>query len=89
LPVYRNYHIKGNPRFPHINAWFKALNQRPAYHRVKSDPITNNLLLLRRWGAEPLGNPLPLDAEISEAFEFRAEAAERLSDNRKQRSEIS
>ncbi len=82
LPVYRGYHIKGNPRFPHINAWFEALNQRPAYHRVKSDPITNNLLLLRRWGAEPIANPLPLDSEISEAIEYRAEAAERLSDNR-------
>jgi glutathione S-transferase len=82
LPVYRGYHIKGNPRFPRINAWFEALNQRPAYHRVKSDPITNNLLLLRRWGAQPIANPLPLDSEISEAIEYRAEAAERLSDNR-------
>ncbi len=82
LPVYRGYHIKGNPRFPRINAWFEALNQRPAYHRVKSDPITNNLLLLRRWGVEPIANPLPLDSEISAAIEYRAEAAERLSDNR-------
>ena len=82
LPVYRGYHIKGNPRFPRINAWFEALNQRPAYHRVKSDPITNNLLLLRRWGAQPIANPLPLDSEISAAIEYRAEAAERLSDNR-------
>lgn len=82
LPVYRGYHIKENPRFPRINAWFEALNQRPAYHRVKSDPITNNLLLLRRWGAEPIANPLPLDSEISGAIEYRAEAAERLSDNR-------
>jgi len=82
LPVYRQYHIKGNPRFPRINAWFAALNQRPAYHRVKSDNITNNLLLRRRWGVEPIGNPLPLDAADSEAIQFRAEAAERLSDNR-------
>ncbi|MCG6138414.1 MAG: glutathione S-transferase family protein [Nostoc sp. LLA-1] len=82
LPVYRGYHIKGNPRFPRINAWFDALNQRPAYHRVKSDNITNNLLLRRRWGAEPIGNPLPLDAADSENIQFRAEAAERLSDNR-------
>ncbi|OUL20992.1 glutathione S-transferase [Nostoc sp. T09] len=82
LPVYRGYHIKGNPRYPRINAWFAALNQRPAYHRVKSDNITNNLLLRRRWGVEPIGNPLPLDPAESEAIEFRAEAAERLSDNR-------
>jgi glutathione S-transferase len=82
LPVYRRYHIKGNPRYPRINAWFAALNQRPAYHRVKSDNITNNLLLRRRWGVEPIGNPLPLDPADSEAIQFRAEATERLSDNR-------
>ena len=82
LPVYRGYHIKGNPRFPRINAWFEALNQRPAYHRVKSDHITNNLLVRRAWGVEPIENPLPLDAADSQSIEYRAEAAERLSDNR-------
>jgi glutathione S-transferase len=81
LPVYRDYSIKGNPRFPRINAWFEALNQRPAYHRVKSDATTNNLLLHRRWGVEAIGNPLPLEAEIAHALPNRAEAAERLSDN--------
>ncbi|BAZ31073.1 glutathione S-transferase-like protein [Cylindrospermum sp. NIES-4074] len=82
LPVYKGYHIKGNPRFPLINAWFAALKQRPAYNRVKSDNITNNLLLRRRFGVEPIGNPLPLDLAESEFIEYRAEAAERLSDNR-------
>jgi glutathione S-transferase len=82
LPVYRDYAIKGNPRFPRINAWFEALNQRPAYHRVKSDPITNNLLLRRRWGVEPVGNLSPLNDADAEVLDYRAEAAERLSDNR-------
>lgn len=82
LPVYRGYQIKGNPRFPRINAWFAALKQRPAYNLVKSDNITNNLLLRRRFGIEPIGSPLPLDITESEALEYRAEAAERLSDNR-------
>ncbi|MBV8885448.1 MAG: glutathione S-transferase N-terminal domain-containing protein [Chroococcidiopsidaceae cyanobacterium CP_BM_RX_35] len=82
LPVYRNYHIKGNPRFPRLNAWFEALNQHPAYHRVRSDSLTNNLLLRRRWSIQPIANPLPLDAAASEVVQFRAEAAERLSDNR-------
>ncbi|MBW4580314.1 MAG: glutathione S-transferase N-terminal domain-containing protein [Tildeniella nuda ZEHNDER 1965/U140] len=81
LPVYRNYTIKGNSRFPRINAWFDALNQRSAYHRVRSDSTTNNLLLRRRWGVKPIGNPLPLDVEITQANHHRAEAAERLSDN--------
>jgi glutathione S-transferase len=49
---------------------------------VKSDNITNNLLLRRRWGVEPISNPLPLDAAESEKIQYRAEAAERLSDNR-------
>ncbi|BAZ50607.1 glutathione S-transferase-like protein [Nostoc sp. NIES-4103] len=82
LPVYRGYHLKGNPRYPRINAWFEALNQRPAYHRVKSDEITNNLLLRRRWGVTPIGNLLPPDPATSQEIQFRAEAAERLTDNR-------
>ncbi|KAF3885164.1 MULTISPECIES: glutathione S-transferase family protein [Nostocales] len=82
LPVYRGYHIKGNERFPRLNAWFEAIKQRPAYHRVRSDSTTNNLLLRRRFGLQPIGNPLPLDATDTEALQYRAEAAERLSDNR-------
>ena len=82
LPVYRGYHIKGNPRFPLINVWFAALKKRPAYNRVKSEDITNNLLLRRRFGLEPIGNLLPLDLADAEFIEYRAEAAERLSDNR-------
>jgi glutathione S-transferase len=82
LPVYRGYHIIGNPRFPLINVWFAALKKCPAYNRVKSDNITNNLLLRRRFGIEPIGNPLPLDLAEAEFIEYRAEAAERLSDNR-------
>jgi glutathione S-transferase len=81
LPVYRNYYLKDNPRFPRLNAWFEAISQRPAYHRVRSDVTTNNLLLRRRWGVEPIGNPLPLNAADSENLQYRAEAAERLSDN--------
>ncbi|MEH2246831.1 glutathione S-transferase family protein [Nostoc sp.] len=82
LPVYRGYQLKGNPRYPRINAWFEALKQRPAYHRVKSDDTTNNLLLRRRWGVTPIGNPLPPDPGASQEIQFRAEAAERLTDNR-------
>ncbi|WNZ27056.1 glutathione S-transferase [Leptolyngbya sp. NK1-12] len=82
LPVYRNYHLKNNPRYPRLNAWFEAINQRPAYHRVRSDATTNNLLLRRRWGVEPIGHPLPLNPADSENLQYRAEAAERLSDNR-------
>lgn len=82
LPVYRGYHIKGNPKYPGINAWFEAIKERPAYQRVKSDDITSNLLLRRQFGVTPIGNPLPPDSAISEEIQFRAEAAERLTDNR-------
>lgn len=82
LPVYRDYHIKGNLRFPNLNAWLAALNDRPAYDRVKTDAATFNLLLRRLWGVKPSGNPLPLDPVLSETIQYRAEAAERLSDNR-------
>ncbi|WP_250123457.1 glutathione S-transferase family protein [Chroococcidiopsis sp. CCMEE 29] len=81
LPVYRGYSVKGNPRFPRINAWFAALAERPAYHRVKSDDITNNLLFRRLWRTEPSANLLPPDSAISHKLDYRAEAAERLSDN--------
>ncbi|MBD2100407.1 glutathione S-transferase family protein [Leptolyngbya sp. FACHB-261] len=81
LPVYRDYSIKGNPRFPRISAWFVALAERPAYHRVKSEDITNNLLFRRFWGAEPIANLVPPDPAISHTLACRAEAAERLSDN--------
>ncbi len=81
LPVFRGYPLKGNARLPRLNAWFEAINQRPAYHRVRSDDTTNNLLVRRRYGLEPSGSPLPLPTADSEALEYRMEAAARLSDN--------
>lgn len=81
LPVYRNCHIKGNPRFPNLNDWFVPLNERPAYERIKTDATSFNLLLRRLFGVEPSGNPLPLDPALSETIQYRAEAAQRLSDN--------
>lgn len=81
LPVYQGYSIKNNPRFPRINAWFDALYDRPAYHRVKSDAVTSNLMFRRLWGAEPIKNLPPIDPKVSSTLEYRAEAVERLSDN--------
>ncbi len=81
LPVYRDYHIKGNPRFPNLNAWFAALNTRPAFGRVKTDATTFNLLLPKLFGVKPSASSLPLEPGLSEIVQCRAEAAERLSDN--------
>lgn len=80
LPVYRDYHIKDNPRFPNLNAWLAALNERPAFNRVKTDATTFNLIMRRLWDLEPIAQ-LPLDPVLSVATQYRAEAAERLSDN--------
>jgi len=46
--------------FPNLNAWLAALNERPAYDRVKTDAATINLFT-PAMGVEPIGNPLPLD----------------------------
>ena len=81
LPVYRGYHIKNNPRFPNLNVWFAALNERPAFGRVKTDATTFNLLLPQLFGVKPTDSPLPLELGLSEVVQYRAEAAERLSDN--------
>ncbi len=81
LPVYRGYHIKNNPRFPNLNAWFAALNERPAFGRVKTDATTFNLLLPQLFGVKPIDSSLPLEPGLSEVVQYRAEAAERLSDN--------
>lgn len=82
LPIYQNYHIQGNPRFPRLNAWLDALNERPAYQRVKTDATTFNRLVQELWRLEPIADPLPFDPVVSGAMHYRAEAAERLSDNR-------
>ncbi|MBD3885980.1 glutathione S-transferase N-terminal domain-containing protein [Phormidium tenue FACHB-886] len=81
LPVYRGYSIQGNNRFPRLNAWFNAIQQRPAYQRSASDRITNNLLLRRRFGIEPLQYPVVEPVQASTDLDYRAEAAARLSDN--------
>ena len=44
LPVMRGFDIWRHPDYPHTAAWFGALEQRPAYQRVKSDDTTHNLV---------------------------------------------
>jgi len=46
---------QGNPRFPNLNAWLAALNERPAYDRVKTDAATINSFT-PAMGVEPIGN---------------------------------
>ena len=44
LPVMRGFDLRRHPGYPHTAAWFGALDQRPAYQRVKSDDTTHNLV---------------------------------------------
>ncbi len=44
LPVMRGFNLRHHPDYPHTAAWFGALDQRPAYQRVKSDDTTHNLV---------------------------------------------
>lgn len=44
LPVMRNFPLRHHPSFPHIAQWYAALDERPAYQRVKSDDMTHNLV---------------------------------------------
>ena len=82
LPIYRNYILKSNPRYPRLTAWFAAMAERPAYQQSRSDSTTNALLMRRRYGVKPVGSPPPLPASVdSIEMDFRAEAAARLSDN--------
>lgn len=81
LPVYRNYQIKGNDRFPNLNRWLEAIDSRPAYDRVKSDSTTNNLVLRRIFGLQPATDKLSLATENIQTNTYRMEAAAKLSDN--------
>ncbi|MGL5832005.1 MAG: glutathione S-transferase family protein [Waterburya sp.] len=81
LTVYRGYKIQGNERFPHLNLWYKAINSRPAYARIKSDTTTNNLVLRRIFGLQPTTDQLSLPTENLQTDTYRLEAAAKLSDN--------
>ncbi|HAC64357.1 MAG TPA: glutathione S-transferase [Cyanothece sp. UBA12306] len=83
LPVFRGYHIRGNEKYPLLNRWLKAINQRPAYQRVKSDDRTNNLVMKHIFKLKPISNDLNLipDYNASDSQQDRLEAAAKLSDN--------
>ncbi len=81
LPVYRGYQIRGNERFPNLNRWLEALEERPAYARIKSDSTTNNLVLRRIFGLQPAINQLTLATENLTTNSYEMEAAAKLSDN--------
>ena len=44
LPVMRSFNLRNHPTYPNVAQWFAALDERPAYQRVKSDDMTHNLV---------------------------------------------
>ncbi|MGL5835458.1 MAG: glutathione S-transferase family protein [Waterburya sp.] len=81
LPVYRDYNVRGNERFPNLNRWYEAIDSRPAYERIKSDTTTNNLVLRRIFGLQPAIEKHPLATQNLQTNTYRMEAAAKLSDN--------
>ncbi len=52
MPAFRGLHLRGNPKFPHLDAWFAAMDAKPAYQRVKSDALTLNMVYGKLFGAQ-------------------------------------
>lgn len=89
LPVFREYSLYDNDRFPRLNQWLTAINKRSAYQRVKPSPRTNNLVMHKLFGVQPIHNSKSLNvtqlqphAEAgSDKQDYFMEAAARLSSN--------
>ena len=45
MPVVAGLHLKGHTRYPNISRWYKAMDSRSAYQKVKSDDTTLNLVI--------------------------------------------
>ena len=83
LPVFRGYSISNNDRFPRINQWLMAIDQRQAYQRVKPTPRTNNSVMQNLFSLQPIDDskPEPQAEFASLEKDYRMEAAGRLSSN--------
>uniref|UniRef100_A0A7S3VL85 GST N-terminal domain-containing protein n=1 Tax=Dunaliella tertiolecta TaxID=3047 RepID=A0A7S3VL85_DUNTE len=79
LPFFRGYSLKDNPDFPRISEWVRAMNQRDAYRRVKTDDYTYKLLFSRMGSMQPYVPPLQVDEATMEA---RRTVAARITKNR-------
>lgn len=57
LPYFRGFDLKAHSDFPHIAAWFAAIEQRPTYKKVRSDEDTIRISYQRRAGLRRLATP--------------------------------
>lgn len=45
MPVARAFNMRDNPAYPRLDAWYQAMDELPAYQKVKSDDRTLQLLI--------------------------------------------
>ena len=76
LPAFRGYDLRGNPEFPAITAWLKAMAARPAVARASSDDGTLVRLFSKVFGMK--GAQMPTDAAPSFGSSAAREAAAKL-----------
>ncbi len=84
LPRFRGYSLVGNERYPLLNQWLEAIEQRPSYLKIQPDPITSQLIIHKVF-RQPffenfLKSSLPT-VELDSTVEARMEAAAKLSNN--------
>lgn len=78
MPVVAGLHLKGHTRYPNISRWYKAMDSRSAYQKVKSDDTTLNLVIRKVFGI-----PMAFSPEVDKFTQHgRKEAAAKLSKNK-------
>ncbi len=85
LPVFRGYNLRGNEKYPLLNRWLQAMNNRRVYQIIKPDDNTNHILGKNLFKLKPIRSGLELipDYNGSDPQQDRFEAAAKLSDNHK------
>ncbi|KAK9829557.1 hypothetical protein WJX72_006479 [[Myrmecia] bisecta] len=78
MPAVRGFHMRDNPDYANLAAWYKAMDLRPAYQKVKSDDTTLNLVVRKYFGLS-MAAPVELEEPVRTA---RQEAAAKITRNR-------
>uniref|UniRef100_A0A7S1T0D5 GST N-terminal domain-containing protein n=1 Tax=Tetraselmis chuii TaxID=63592 RepID=A0A7S1T0D5_9CHLO len=53
MPRFRGFSLRDNPSYPRVGAWLAALEARPAFSAIKSDPETLGLIFGKVFGLSP------------------------------------
>jgi glutathione S-transferase len=41
VPYYKGLLVRGNPKWPHVNKWFEAMEERESFQGIMSDYYTH------------------------------------------------